>query len=96
MILVDIEFVEVMMLQGATHTLEIDPRPIWIGEISTSEHQPAGVTMNPNFAHTFDISFERGCHAFITAKMMQEMMGKMVADIVAVKHVLVIHNFLFR
>ena len=46
-----------MMLQGARLTLQNTPRPIWVMEITTSEHQPAGTLINPNFEKTFDVFF---------------------------------------
>ena len=55
LVLVDIEGAEFMMLQGATQTLQNNPRPIWMMEITTSEHQPAGTVINPLFAKTFEL-----------------------------------------
>ena len=89
MILGDIEFAELMMLQGATHTLEIDPRRIWMVESSTSEHQPECVTTNRNFTDTFEMFSERSYHAFAVDKTMQEIAGKSVADIAAGRQALV-------
>jgi FkbM family methyltransferase len=59
-ILVDVEGAEYAMLQGATQTLQNNPRPIWMMEIGSIEHQPSGVRMNPNLVPTFEIFFERG------------------------------------
>jgi len=63
LILVDVEGAEYMMLQGARHSLENEPRLIWMAEISTTEHQPDGVSMNPYLKQTFDIFFEQGYKA---------------------------------
>lgn len=64
LIVVDIEGSEYDMLKGATLTLNNTPRPIWMLEISSREHQPKGITLNPNFKQTFDIFFERGYQCF--------------------------------
>lgn len=63
LILVDIEGAEFMMLQGANHTLNNELRPIWMMEISTTEHQPKGTSMNPNFVKTFEMFFRCGYRA---------------------------------
>jgi FkbM family methyltransferase len=63
LILVDIEGAEFMMLQGASQSLNNDLRPIWMLEISTTEHQPKGVNMNPNFSGTFEMFFKFGYRA---------------------------------
>jgi FkbM family methyltransferase len=42
-LLVDIEGAEKYMLAGAAKMLAREPRPIWMVEISISEHQPKGV-----------------------------------------------------
>jgi hypothetical protein len=60
LILVDIEGAEFMMLQGANQTLINEPRPIWLMEIASTEHQPAGVATNPYFAKTFELFFAQG------------------------------------
>jgi len=52
-----------MMLQGANQTLMNEPRPIWMMEISLTEHQPAGTVMNPHFAKTFELFFLQGYRA---------------------------------
>jgi FkbM family methyltransferase len=96
LIVVDIEGSEFMMLQGAVETLQNKPRPTWIMEISTTEHQPAGTSMNPNFAKTFGVFFDHGYRAF-TADIKRQEIGKVdVNDILAHKIQLDTHNFIFR
>ena len=65
LILVDIEGSEFMMLEGAEITLQIQPSPIWIVEISLFEHQPNGRVSNPKFSNTFDIFFQNGYRAYL-------------------------------
>jgi len=59
-IVVDIEGAEKYMLEGATSVLEMTPKPIWMMEITVSEHQPKGVKINPNLLSTFQLFWERG------------------------------------
>ncbi|WP_414565300.1 MULTISPECIES: FkbM family methyltransferase [unclassified Anabaena] len=95
LILVDIEGAEYMMLQGAKATLANHPRPIWIVEISTTEHQPTGTRMNPNFAATFDMFLNQGYQAFTAEASPQKFevsLQTMNDDQIS----LLTHNFLFR
>jgi len=84
------------ILQGATYTLEIDLRPIWVVVTSISEQLPAGLRMNANFANTCEMFFERGCQAFTTDEMIQEIADKTVADIAAGSQALVTLYLLFQ
>ena len=96
LILVDIEGAELMMLEGAVETLQNEPRPIWIMEISTTEHQPIGTTINPNFAKTFKAFFDHGYRCF-TEDMEKREIGKADIDNVLVHKVrMSSHNFVFR
>jgi FkbM family methyltransferase len=95
LILVDIEGAEFMMLQGANQTLMNEPRPIWMMEISTTEHQPAGTVMNPYFAKTFELFFAQGYRAFTADEAAQEINQVTVQQVVAGKQKLSTHNFVF-
>jgi methyltransferase, FkbM family len=64
LVLVDVEGAEYWMLEGATKMLASDPKPVWLVEITTNEHQPAGVEINPNFKSTFQFFFQNGYQAF--------------------------------
>jgi hypothetical protein len=96
LILVDIEGAELMMLQGAIQTLQHEPRPIWIVEISTNEHQPVGTTMNPHLIETFDMFFTHGYRAFTADDQQDEVTQEMLREIAAGKDNLATHNFLFK
>lgn len=96
LILVDIEGAELMMLQGASQTLTNDPRPIWIVEIATTEHQPAGAPMNPHFAQTFEMFFSRGYRAFTADGLAREVTRETAAKIGAGQQQAETHNFVFR
>jgi FkbM family methyltransferase len=93
LVLVDIEGAEFMMLQGARDTLINDPLPIWLIEISSNEHQPAGVAMNPNFAKTFELFFAH-CYQAITAdRTATQITPQVVEEITAGSQKLSVHNF---
>lgn len=96
LILVDIEGAELMMLQGAAQTLRNEPRPIWIMEVSTTEHQPAGTSINPNFAKTFDMFFDQGYRAFTADMGSQEIRKVEIDNVLAHAVRLGTHNFIFR
>jgi FkbM family methyltransferase len=96
LILVDIEGAELMMLQGAAETLNNDPKPIWMMEISTTEHQPTGTIMNPNFAKTFELFFERGYRAVTADSKELEISQYDVDQVMARTTQLETHNFVFR
>jgi len=52
--------------------------------------------MNANFANTCEMFFERGCQAFTTDEMIQEIADKTVADIAAGSQALVTLYLLFQ
>ena len=95
LILVDIEGAEFMMLQGAKQTLMNEPRPIWLMEISSTEHQPAGTVMNPHFAKTFELFFEKGYRAFTADDAAMEITPAVVRQVVAGTQKMGTHNFVF-
>lgn len=96
LILADIEGAELGMLEGALSTLDNNPRPVWLIEISATEHQPAGVSMNPNFVMTFDMFFSRGYSAYTADSEMRCVDMDDVLKIEAGDLTLATHNFLFR
>lgn len=96
LILVDVEGAEFMILQGATKTLHNEPRPVWMMEVSTTEHQPEGVVMNPNFEKTFDVFFECGYCAFTANAEAKKLEKNEVSSIAAQQKRLATHNFVFR
>lgn len=96
LILVDIEGAEYMMLQGAMKTLVNPIRPIWMMEISTTEHQPAGIHINPNFAATFDVFLKHGYKAYIANERGDEVTPEIVREVTYGRRTLKAHNFLFR
>lgn len=96
LILVDIEGAEKWMLEGASKMLANDPKPVWVVEIVTSENQPQGVAINPNFASTFQFFFENGYEAFSAD---QEMRPIKIEDVKLYANGSLkagTHNFMFR
>ncbi len=60
LIIVDIEGAEYLMLKGSSSIINMEPKPIWMMEISIFEHQPKGVHINPNLLSTFEIFWSNG------------------------------------
>lgn len=96
LILVDIEGSEYMLLQGAAKTLTNNPKPIWIMEISTTEHQPKGVYMNPNFIKTFTLFFKHGYRAFTADLNEIEIHRHNIDEVINGLVHLNTNNFIFR
>ena len=58
MIKIDVEGAEYPVLEGASRTLCLWPKPTWLVEICLSEYHPAG--LNPHYADTFELFWRRG------------------------------------
>jgi len=84
-----------MMLEGAKKALMNEPKPTWLMEISTSEHQPVGVPINPNFAKTFNMFFAHGYRVITADDAATEITSELVHKVLAGRHRLNTHNFLF-
>ena len=95
LILVDVEGAEQWMLEGATIMLANDPKPIWIVEIATTDHQPLGVEMNPNLRSTFQLFFQNGYQAFIFDRVMRQISMEQVEFVLSGSRKFVTHNFMF-
>jgi len=96
LILVDIEGSEKLMLEGASSFLCAKLKPIWMVEISISEHQPKGVNINPNLYDTFQIFWDRGYETFTANTQCRQVYPDEVENILRTgKNTFVTHNFLF-
>lgn len=97
LVLIDVEGAEFAVLQGAAAVMRSDPKPVWMIEITSFEHQPQGVVVNPNFARTFQLLREAGYAAFTADSAMCKVD---VADVEVVQagniQRLTTHNFLFK
>jgi hypothetical protein len=93
---VDIEGAEKQMLEGAQKHLAMMPRPIWMVEITVSEHQPREIKLNPALRETFQIFWDYGYEArtadgqfrLVTADMIDQVVASGVDSLLA-------HEFLF-
>ncbi|MCC6509564.1 MAG: FkbM family methyltransferase [Pirellulaceae bacterium] len=95
-LLVDIEGAELSMLRGAQNLLARQPKPTWLVEIAVSEHQPAGVALNPNLLATFDLFWQAGYQAWTAQSKSRLVTRDEVEAIAASGHdTLGTHNFLF-
>ena len=96
LILVDVEGAEHAVLQGSSLILHQHPRPIWMVEISTTEHQPAGTSSNPHLRSTFDLFFAAGYQATTASRNPKTIVRE---DVDAAPHgqgTILGGNFLFR
>jgi FkbM family methyltransferase len=94
--IVDIEGAEQLMLEGASSIMDMEPRPIWMMEISISEHQPRGVGINPNLLSTFQVFWNRGYEAWTADKECRAIHPDEIERVVeSGMDTLHTHNFLF-
>jgi FkbM family methyltransferase len=61
---VDIEGAEDSMLEGAQKLLLMQPKPVWMVEISITDHWPEGIKINPRLLETFQKFWEAGYEAW--------------------------------
>jgi len=91
---VDVEGAEQLVLEGSTKILQNDPKPNWLIEIVTTQHQPNGM-VNPNLTSTFELMFNAGYQA-VTAD--NEMRSITLDDVTSTQNkskVISAYNFLF-
>lgn len=97
LVLMDVEGAELSVLQGAAVALRSEPKPVWMIEIASAEHQPLGIAVNPNFSCTFKVMRNAGYTAFTADGAMREITE---TDVEAVQagdvHRFSTHNFLFQ
>lgn len=96
LILIDIEGSEKYMLEGAVSTFLNDPKPIWMVEITVTEHWPGGVKINPNLLSTFQLFWDHGYEAK-TANKENRIVTKIEIENIVRSEIdtLNVHNFLF-
>lgn len=68
LVIIDVEGAELSVLMGAHEMLANSPKPIWIVEISTREHQPYGTAINPHLKETFELFSKNGYEPFLLEK----------------------------
>ena len=95
-VIVDIEGAENMMLEGATKLLEMNPKPIWLIEISVEEHQPKGTKINPSILKTFEKFWDRGYESITADNLRRKISKEEILKIIETQvDSLGTHNFLF-
>jgi FkbM family methyltransferase len=96
LILIDIEGAEFSALQGSVLTLQQDPKPVWIVEICSHQHQPAGVSINPKLLDTFDLFWTAGYVAY-TVESKPRLVERSEVSAIAQggPDTLQLHNFMF-
>lgn len=80
--IIDIEGAEKMVLDGATDFIARNPRPMWLIEVTSHQHQPKGIAVNPHLFETFQIFWAAGYEAWavedelrkVTPEEIQELM----------------------
>ena len=96
LVIVDIEGAENMMLEGATKLLAMNPKPIWLVEISGKDHQPEGTEINPFIMETFEKFWDRGYQAVTADQHRRTISRAEIFTIMETQHdTLGTHNFLF-
>ena len=80
--IVDIEGAEQMLLEGASLILNMKPMPIWLMEISISQHQPKGISLNPNLLSTFQFFWNAGYEAWTANKQCRFISQKEIEELI--------------
>jgi FkbM family methyltransferase len=97
LILVDVEGAEFIMLKSALKAILNNPKPIWMIEITSFQHQPDKSKINPSFLSTFDLFFSFGYQAFMIengceVQIKLNDLNEFIAGNKNIKN----HNFIFR
>lgn len=93
---VDVEGAEQFMLEGATKHLCMNPKPIWMMEISITEHQSDGTKINPNLMSTFQMFWQNGYETRTADKKFIKICEEEILKICeSGNDTLHTHNFLF-
>ena len=96
LVVMDVEGAELNILKGAINIINRILKPIWFVEISVSEHQPAGININPNLLETFNIFWESGYSSVVADKSLREIKFKDIEMIIQTQRDnLNSHNFIF-
>lgn len=96
LILVDIEGAELHMLHGAMSLVRREPKPMWMVEVSVTEHQPEGVRVNPQLGATFSLFWDNGYGAWTAEREPRRItVSEVKAVAEGAEHTLRTHNFLF-
>ena len=96
LIIIDVEGAEKYVLEGADKFLSRQPKPLWMVEISISEHQPKGTKINPNLSSIFQIFWNNGYEAWAVGEKVRSVGAEEIKAVVETgEDTLFTHNFLF-
>lgn len=90
---IDVEGAEYGVLQGASRTLLMTPRPTWFVEIALTEFHPSG--MNPDYLNTFKLFFDAGYKVHTADTAHVAVTPEMVAGWVAARKAPPMFNYVF-
>jgi FkbM family methyltransferase len=96
LIIVDIEGAEFMMLQGAMGALRNNPKPVWMIEITATQHQPKGISVNPHYAEIFELFFSEGYRGYAADASRLQITTGFVEDVTKHHRDPNVHNFVFQ
>ncbi len=97
LVLIDVEGAEFDVLQGACGLLANQPQPLWIVEIAVHEHQPQGISINPQLVPTFELFLSAGYRATTAdANARTISMDEVKRVATTGKDTLGTHNFMFQ
>jgi FkbM family methyltransferase len=94
--LIDVEGMEKFVLEGAIQLIQNEPKPIWIVEIATTEHQPQGIRVNPYLLQTFEFFWRYSYECYTVDKKLRKVTKE---DVVRICETEIddfsVHNFMF-
>lgn len=70
--IIDIEGAEKMMLEGASDYIKHSPRPMWLIEITSHQHQPKGIAVNPHLLPTFELFWNAGYEVWAVEEILRK------------------------
>jgi len=80
--IVDIEGAEKMMLDGASGFINRSPKPLWVIEVTSHQHQPAGVVVNPHLLETFRLFWNTGYEAWAVEDSLRKVSPQEIEDLI--------------
>ena len=95
-VILDVEGAENSTLEGASKLLEMNPKPVWLVEVSIDEHLPNGTKINPNLLSVFDKFWSRGYEVITADSELRKVEKNEILEIVRTQiNTLKTHNFVF-
>lgn len=79
--IVDIEGAEKMMLDGATDFIRRNPKPMWLVEITSHQHQPRDIDINPHLLDTFQIFWDAGYEAWAVEDQLRKVLPQEIEEL---------------